>query len=205
MHSVCTERESFVYLLSLMLTLAAVRTSAPFLERPWSACRSVKVTSRYFLSYCLSARASQLQNWQERCYLSLCALLTHVGNNGNATAVTWVLGKWKRVIPHPVNSQDWSKNIHLPLKAKGIWCLCMSDIFSERSLQALVPKQHSVVKSRPECQLHKNITTAHRHPFSTTMSIALGLSLTLTMCFSKRGPCELWCMLVGLYVVSVQK
>lgn len=57
-----------------------------------------------------------------------------------------------------------------------------------------------MVKSGPECLLHKNITTAHRHPFSTTMSFASGLSLTLTVCFSKEGPCELQCMLVGLYV-----
>lgn len=49
MHSVCTERESFVYLLSLMLTLAAVRKSTPFLERPWSVAQSKSHHAVFYL------------------------------------------------------------------------------------------------------------------------------------------------------------
>lgn len=86
-------------------------------------------------------------------------------------------------------------------RGSGVFA-CICDIFSEHSTSAGFKRVFSG-KIGPERQLHKNITTAHRHPFSTTMSIASGQSLTLTMCFSKRGLCELM-VHVGGFVCCVR-
>lgn len=97
-------------------------------------------------------------------------------------------GKLNLVITHPTNNLDLKKASAYRWKQSG--CGDFANVIFLVNTHKRVSMLPSA-KLGPECQLHKNITTAHRCPFSTTMSIARGLSLTLTMCFSKPGPFEL--------------